>query len=442
MPSLGALPSWAEGETLYSWACKTHLLLARSSRWSSMALFGSLRASRAHAFPTHVPHFAGVVGNRLGSIEDTLRDRTILGAHLSYLDRVRRVALLELVLTRNDARPTVMLGLQASKMATAHPPRFCKSCQTHDRQWLGYARWKIAHQLPGAWVCLEHCEPLIEIERPTAAWEMPGDRPDGVMRSAGSAEVSALLRVAAVSNTAFGLREIDLEGLRRASLRRLCEIEVVANPSRLSDIALEKAFSASDIGCWIAGQQDLSSLTCGGGWVVQTLRRKRTRNPLKWAVIWSWLWQSESPECATQSFRAAAAGQQVHLGQMELWAPEDATTQSCIRRVTEAMSCSEDLEEVRRLVGVRHHVLTRWFREQPQLRSYWEHQLSARRHALAVGSVQDFIERTDGVTKQQLMDERSRDVRWLQRRDPDALDALLARVPSSRAPQRKLFPST
>ena len=439
MTSLGTLPSWAEGETLYSWACKTHLLLGRSSRWSSMALFGSLRASRAHAFPTHVPHFARVVGDRLGSVADMLQDRTIFGAHLSFLDRARRAALLELVLTRNGAHPTAMLGLQASKMATAHPLRFCKSCQTHDREWLGYARWKVAHQLPGAWVCLEHMELLVEINGPTSPWEMPGDRADCVVRSADLMELLALVLAAAVSSAAFGLREIDAEGLRRASLRRLCEIEVVANPSRLSDDALEKSFSASHIGCWIAGQENLKSVM-RGGWVVQTLRRARARNPLKWAVIWSWLWQSETSECASRAFRAAAVGQQVHLGQMELWAPQDASSQTYIRRVTEAMSCSADLENVRRLLGVGHHVLTRWFREQPQLRIYWEHQLKAKRHALAVGSMQDFIERTDGVTKQRLMNECSRDVRWLQRRDPGALDALLARVPSSRAAQRTLFP--
>lgn len=437
---LGLLPSWEPGETLYSWASKTHLLVARSARSFSNALFGSLRACRAHGVPPHLTRFVELTSGRLGSAQDILAKRTVLGGHLPFLEESRRSAVIAALVAGDGARANLYLGLRASKMPSTHPLRFCEVCAAEDRATLGYARWQVVHQLPAVWMCDAHSTTLVEFNGVASAWELPGERKVPSVSQIPAGHQEALLRLAAVSMAGHGLVGVNVGGLRRASLQRLCELGLVANPARLSAMTLHNEFCSSAAGAWIAAYEPLKHLRRDGDWVASLLRARHASHPTKWALIWAWLWADRSAAEVGVLFRRAALDAATSNGQLALW-PEHAREDlsASLLRVEAAMAGATTMDEVRRKVGVKYLVLNRWLKEFPHLQEFWDALQVQRRSEVAVKRIEEAIVSLNAVYGQRLRELCPTEVRWLERYDRAALDQLLLRIQRKRSGQESLF---
>lgn len=434
------LPSWEPGETLYSWASKTHLLLARSARSSSNALFGSLRACRAHDVPPRLARFVELTNGRLGSAQAILSTRTVLGGHLPFLEEARRSAAIAALVAGDGARANLHLGLRASKMPSTHPLRFCEVCAAEDRATLGYARWRLVHQLPAVWMCDAHSTTLVEFKGVAGAWELPGDRKVLATSRIPVGHEETLLRMAAVGVAGHGLGSVSVGGLRRASLQRLCELGLVGNPARLSAATLHDEFCSSPAGTWVAAYEPLRHLREDGEWVSSLLRARSASHPTKWALIWAWLWPDRSAAEVGTSFRQAALDAATSKGQLALW-PEHGREDlgASLLRVEEAMTGATTMDEVRGKVGVKHFVLSRWLKEFPHLQEFWDALQVQRRREIAVKRIEEAIVSLNDVNRQRLRELCSAEIRWLERHDREMLDQLLSRILPKRSRQQALF---
>ncbi|MEQ1684280.1 MAG: TniQ family protein [Burkholderiaceae bacterium] len=437
---LGMLPSWELGETLYSWASKTHLILARSARSSSNALFGSLRACRAHDVPPRLARFVELTNGRLGSAQDILAKRTVLGGHLPFLEESRRSAVVAALVAGEGARANLHLGLRASKMPSTHPLRFCETCAAEDRATLGYARWQVVHQLPAVWMCESHLTTLVEFGGVARAWELPGDRKVDAASRISAGHDETLLRMAAVCTAAHGLGVVNAGGLRRASLEKLCELGLVGNPARLSAATLHDEFCSSLAGAWVAAYEPLKHLHKDGEWVASLLRARSASHPTKWALVWAWLWADLSAAEVGISFRQAALDAATSKGQLALW-PEHGREDlgASLLRVEEAMTGATTMDEVRGKVGVKHFVLSRWLKEFPHLQEFWDARQVQRRREIAVKRIEEAIVSLSDVNRQRLRELCSAEIRWLERHDRETLNRLLSRIHLERSRQRRLF---
>ena len=403
-------------------------------------MFGSPRACRAYDVPPRIARFVELTDGRLGSAQDILRQRTVLGGHLPFFDEARRSAVVAALVAGDGARANLYLGLRASKMPSTHPLRYCETCAAEDGATLGYARWHVAHQLPAVWMCDSHLTTLVEFNGVASAWELPGDRKVDAASRISAGHEETLLRMAAVCTAAHGLEGVSAGGLRRASLQRLCELGLVGNPARLSAATLHDEFCSSPAGTWVAAYEPLKHLRQDGEWVTSLLRARSPSHPTKWALIWAWLWADQPAAEVGISFRQAALDAATSRGQRALW-PEHGREDlgASLLRVEEAMTGATTMDEVRGKIGVKHFVLSRWLKEFPHLQTLWDTLRTQRRRERAVQRIEETILLLNHVNRQRLREMCSAEIGWLERHDRETLDQLFSRIHQERSRQKGLF---
>ena len=111
--SLGHIPTWWEGESLYGWCSRVHTLEGRPNKSLGTILFG-----RSHACRNVVgmDRFVAATGGRLGAVEDILRNRTVLAAYWPFADALTRENVVDAVTDVNGTSAAQMLGLPASRL--------------------------------------------------------------------------------------------------------------------------------------------------------------------------------------------------------------------------------------------------------------------------------------------------------------------------------------
>lgn len=442
MTSLGWLPAFEGMETLFSWASKTHLAGAQSARTISLQLFGNLRAARMHSTVCHIGHLTRVTGGLLGSPEELLSKRTSLAGFLPFMTEARRFATLRALIDGSGAEASLRLGLRASRLPALEALRYCASCAKNDLHDFGYSRWHVVHQLPAVWICPEHQEELVELSATAFAWQLAGEHPLNRPQFVPRGNIDTLGVMAAIMVSAYRLGSVNSDGLREAALARCCTVGLVVNPRRLSAQSINDAFRATPLFRWISAYGPLRALAGDQEWMVSLLRCRTADHPVKWAIIWAFLWQHASRKTAVEAFVAAAGSQStIDSGsQLDLWPQADRVAMRlCLARVEDAMSKWNTLEEVQKCLGITYQVLSRWIAENPSLRERWSLRLRDSHRSMAVDRVKAFLLRTPEANLATLTKSCSADIRWLQRHFPVAASELLSLVPRQRQRSASLF---
>lgn len=176
MPShqLPGVPTWAPGETLYSWCGRYHLMYGNCVRHTGLDLFGRHHSYLLHVLPTGMRRLEQATRGHLEEALGIVRNRTIAGAYWAYMGPEARRRLADCCAASSSlVGPLSAGGFGPSMMLADHSLRFCECCLRDELQRFGVGRWEIAKQLPGAWLCTQHLRPL-HINRSRAiAWHLP-----------------------------------------------------------------------------------------------------------------------------------------------------------------------------------------------------------------------------------------------------------------------------
>jgi hypothetical protein len=159
------LPDLLPDETLFSWASRYHLLACHPlSTTTSALLFGHCRAGLCHDLPGGLDYLVAHTGEKLGSVETILQERTIAPSLLTFQTRERVSELIHQLGASSVGSLKYRLGLLTSQFRANFPLKACPVCMADNLKNYQVAYWHRAHQLPGVWICLEHCAPLLEAQ--------------------------------------------------------------------------------------------------------------------------------------------------------------------------------------------------------------------------------------------------------------------------------------
>lgn len=152
---------WLPGESLYSIISRLHRLMGhtRSAHTSSL-LFGSSRLGGTATVTTSLSELVKRTYGVLGTEEELSTTRQSAGYFLKFLPDTDRVSILHAL--RGHISPPNARAL----LRTRHPAnllRWCPACRFEDLATYGVTYWRLVHQLPCTWACLDHRCQLHEV---------------------------------------------------------------------------------------------------------------------------------------------------------------------------------------------------------------------------------------------------------------------------------------
>jgi hypothetical protein len=441
--SMPHVPDWLSGETLYGWASRFQHLRGGTARQVGQLLFGREHACRQVDFPTGVGRFVAATDGKLGSVEQVLRERTVLGAYWPFCgDDVRRLLVGSAGDEVSSALVTI-LGLPASRFGAQHALRYCVDCARGMVESVGYATWSLEHQLPGVWVCERHLRPLHHVARPRAIWHRPGTGSE-LPAPVSDREMGALLRCARLARSLPSMERADESALRQNCIDRLRALSIASSPARLNNARMDRWFASSPIGAWLTRVQPIEPAK-RAHWTTQLLRARARSQPMKWLVLWAAAWDESSDAEAIEGFVNTCAGRVGIAGSVQgvlwpsglkvceaTWPPaevcaafEAATT---FAGVTQRLSCSMNAAK-------------QWLHDYPALAQAWTDRVKQQQHDKVVGRLRHFIAMTPEVKRGSIWSRCRPEIEWLRRNVPATLNALLSSVPTthSAGPQLQLF---
>jgi len=156
-------PNPAEGETVYSWLSRFHLMSGnRSFRTNTLPMLGVVEGRPANEFPSYLSALA-VASNT--PLEKIITNMTPYRYHATFLSEPIRLHLWEsLVLGQTDSLQS-SLGMVANRMTPGKFLYCCRHCMKEDIDNHGFPFWHLEHQLKGVVVCGRHHEHLHPVSR-------------------------------------------------------------------------------------------------------------------------------------------------------------------------------------------------------------------------------------------------------------------------------------
>jgi hypothetical protein len=437
--TLSHLPSWLPGDSLYGWCSRLHSLSHFRTRTLGSELFGREHAARMLNLPQGMGRFAIATRGLLGTSERILKERTVVGAYWPFATPTARQQILDAAADRLGIPISVALGLLASRVGADHPLRYCQTCCRQDTAESGAPTWKVRHQLPGVWWCLEHNEALHQVSG-RAIWHKPGR--DGLQLGspACAGERQALVLMTKLARLIPGFDRIAVESLSGVLVHRLRELGVTTSSARLNQSRLDDWLEQSDVMTWMRRQGDSVS-SPSGQWAVKMIRGRTHPHPLKWLILWVCAWQGEEHDSVVRLFQSAAngCGPLSNTGQMDLIATEAPPLPAVPQAVEDAVMASRSMSEAAGRLNGNLGAVRQWFSEYPSLKDAWLRQQRQVRLEQASDRVTSAIVANPLLTRSELLRQCSASVEYLRVHKPASLRELLNRIPSRTDPQGHLF---
>jgi hypothetical protein len=378
----------------------------------------------------------------LGSAEEILRQRTVLASYWPFASGAARRMVLEAATDSSGIPIALALGLPASKLGASHPLRYCPTCHREALSRDGYSTWLLRHQLPGAWWCATHDVPLYQVPQRRAAWRKPGRDGFALGTPASTEEGKALQTVERLAGAIASLQKIDEVSLSARAVHRLRQLGIATSSARLNTGKMTAWLEGSPLIRWMRRQGDMVPVL-HGNWANDLLRGRTRAHPLKWAVLWTCAWQTDSTAGAVQAFIEAASSARPLSGedQQELWPDmgEAEMTLPLPDEVAAAFGNHVTLRAVANALGCNLGAVRQWLVDYPLLANQWLAQVHARRMADAVRRIEHCMNQMPSTNRTQLLNACNTDFNWLSRHAPAVVRRLLERVPTDRGPQRDLF---
>lgn len=439
--SLGHIPTWWEGESLYGWCSRLHTLDGRANKSLGTILFGRGHACRNVDVPVGMDRFVAATGGRLGGVEEILRTRTVLAAYWPFADAITRENVVDAVIDVSGASAAQLLGLTASRLGAHHPLRSCPDCRREQQKDKGYATWMVQQQLPGVWWCPKHYRPLEQVSVNRAIWNKPGDGDVELGWPTTEAEAHAIKLMAALAHRISAMNEARSECLAGNCIRRLRDLGLATSAARLNTCRVRDWVESRPILGWIRKQGDAITFP-HGNWVVPMLRARSREHPLKWMVLWTCLWSGEPIERAVQAFEEAARGQvAIEWGdQFFLWPEEGKQVRVALpESVEEAFHANDTVIGVMETLGVSLRTVRQWMQDHSEFAIAWRRRVHAERRVGAKARMIAAIEANPTISRSKLLVQCRQEVAWLRANAPTTLRRVLDRLPSVKGAQGELF---
>src|SRR3990167_5090607 len=227
MPSLAYIPAWRSDETLYSWVAGFHAVCGNgSARDTGRLLFDAEHACRERDAPTHLHRFVELTDGKLGDIESLLLNKTSIGLFTPFLPHTRHAAF-RARLPRLDGPGWRVLCCMGASALESPVLRFCDECVQEDQVTWGLPRWRLQHQLVGAWICLDHERLLRTMNLSCSAWLLPPRNTRlGNAPPPNRLQVAHLMRLARFSKRMVGAGALDIENIRLCAINALRDQEI------------------------------------------------------------------------------------------------------------------------------------------------------------------------------------------------------------------------
>lgn len=442
MTALAYVPAWREDETIFSWCCLYHRLLGnQSARRTGAELFGVEHACRERWAPLHVQHLAHKVGGTLGSAASMLMQRTPLALFWPFLAPAKRDRILQALSEGSGVGWTTAIGMPAAALA-ATDLRYCRACVAQDIAECEPPRWRLSHQLAGAWVCIDHGEPLSLFRSRASRWILADDA-HGKTLPATDAGVDAqamaqLKRVAIMARALVGAEAIDLSAVRAAVLCLLRGCGVTGWLHPLSPQRLGDWFGSTHLAVALRHLHSVERRLASGRWIHDLLRTRSAQHPLKWLLLWVALHEAAREDQLVHGFLKPTSEMVAwdSHGQGSLWSsPSDALS----AELGASLDDTAHLKSAAKALGMSVEALRQRIRGPGMAANevasalQWEH-----RRCQGVEVVHRFIALHPGCTRTLVHKACKAAVTWLAREAPDDLWREMAAVPHLHGGQRSL----
>lgn len=433
------IPPWRGDETLYSWAAAFHVVAGNgSTRDTGSLLFGAAHACRDRLAPSGIDEFVRVTSGALGDTESILRGRCPLAQFIPFLPGGRFESMLRHRRDPAFAGWGIQLGMPASKLSSKTRLRSCRMCIADDTHNFGIPRWRLPHQLAGAWVCLEHNCMLAVDSTASSQWLLPHTGAHaGLQSAASSAEAAALQRLAGLSSIACRTDHLDVEALRQSVLARLRDGGVVGWSRKIQRSKLASWFVSKPLSNWLRTLQSPEASLCNGEWIHDLLGRRREDHPLKWLVLWTTVFDEEDQTASHRRFTDpwCAPCWDVN-GQGNLWNPSTIDLPIDANR---AVANATSLADLAQNMGVATQTLRRRVTTLGgSAGKFRQAQQRPEKTAHVIQSIRNFIDLNPGCTRSDVQRNCRAAVEWARLNSPEAYATATALLEDRTTRQQRL----
>lgn len=438
---LPLIPAWRGDETLYSWAGWFHRVRGGGPpRETGTALFGVAHAYKDYGAPTKIQDFCNVTGGLLGDARSVLLTRTVLGAYYPFLRTNQQAMFDSLLLSSTRTSWLTRFGMCASGLDDTKLLRWCPECAIEDLDLWHLARWRLPHQLPGAWWCIDHERQLMTHQPQHASWTAPpmNEGPVPHDRELAQKHRTALHAMASLAHGLIGASSINVPTLKRAVLSSLREQGVISNGKPLSAPALRRWFSDTPIYKALLRVDLPLAHRLDSDWIYEALLKRRVGHPLLWVILWT---AAHTDHCVPDLVHGFLQPERMLSweadGQGMLWIESDLRGDATVQEI---VLNAPSLRDAAVKLGVSPTAVRRYLRKvQCSPRRHLEQAQRVTRQAKAVEDIEGFIRSEPTMTRGDVHRYCKAAVSWLRRWNPDLLDELLSRAPEFNARQHELF---
>ena len=443
MSPIAFLPGWQGDESLYSWCARFHQVCGNgSARRTSSVLFGGEHAVRERDAPMQLRHFVDATHGALGSVESILRTRTATGLYWPFLHPRRREQIRRYFDNTAGSGWVTRIGMPASALAVREL-RYCNECVVEDVSRIGIPRWRLAHQISCAHVCLDHENPLRTLKLRASTWLLPPEAKAAIGRTEEATWSPAagriLQRLAHLAWKCIGVEAIELDLVRAAVLHRLREDGIASWQFPVDGVRLARWFRGTDLASAIREAHSSPARLADGLWVHALLRRRREEHPVLWLMLWCAIHPEYSLDALTSGFLAPAACPVIwdERGQGCLWStPRFALPPN----VMDLILRHDSLKSAARVLGISIVTLRRHLELEGCHGGefFAEARASQRRHD-ALEVIRQYVAQHPGCSRTAVHHDCKTAVAWLSRNSKDDLARLLATIPERRPRQLDLL---
>lgn len=304
---LSFIPSWALGETLYSWCGKTHRTFSTSTHQTGVTLFGNQHADKSRLMPRNLGRFAQATDGAMGSSSYVLRRRTAVGAYTAFCDPSLRQQLFQDL--EGPAPGASFHSVGMTGMVRMNKLRYCVSCAHADQRGGTPPRWLVAHQLPAVFMCLHHRAMLTCVEsHQDDGWQLPLDSRKEEVLAGKNAHLAVLRLLAKLSQSLLAHEAVDIDALCRRVLITLVERKIVQEGESLEASGLHKHLHRSALHRWLRFAFPTAPVTTQGRWMVELLKRRPRGQAASYLMLWAFAFDEHGQQEALASFAQAAFG--------------------------------------------------------------------------------------------------------------------------------------
>lgn len=178
-PIQGPILNWLTGENLYSLLARNHYYRGHPKPVDTIKVFFGTSTGRSlHDSLSEIEVFVAKTEGHLGTATYILDEHTLMRFYRIFVNQYEG----QRIRQSGKSAQTMLkypFALWTGRFRTMHPLKACPICAQNDQTNIGMSYWRLTHQFPGVWVCLEHDHPLLSASiKPTSQerflWLTPG----------------------------------------------------------------------------------------------------------------------------------------------------------------------------------------------------------------------------------------------------------------------------